>query len=207
MTAGLPDSAAASGTPNSSTTNPETTGEDPYFPKHATWSSNSPVQPTPLVIASFEDGRAVVKNNVAKKVVLITCDEAPPSEAAPVPSPPTSDDTPAPPPSLDADAPAPPSLKAKANAAQDACATGVIIVNDDKEHPDEVRRQIPDDGTGTVSIPVLVVSYNKGMKFQKQIQNLASLEVELSPSGWCGTTEFWLFRLISIGTWIPICSL
>ena len=88
---------------------------------------------------------------------------------------------------------------AKAVAAQEAGAVGVIIVNNDTENPNDVIK-MTDAGTFMmVSVPVLMVSYTSGA----QIQNLGS-DISVETTGRRGNPEFLRFRLTDLGSGIRI---
>ena len=75
----------------------------------------------------------------------------------------------------------------KAAAAQSAGAVGVIIVNNDQAHPDDVIPMWDYRTAAIASIPVLMVSYNSGA----QIQNLGS-DISVEFTGRCGNSKFLL---------------
>ncbi len=88
---------------------------------------------------------------------------------------------------------------AKAAAAQNAGAVGVIIVNNDEANADDVIRMATVTNQ-TVSIPVLMVSYNNG-DLIKGLGSGTSVEFKFSLSGQCGTPVLLQF-LMTEPDWI-----
>ena len=100
---------------------------------------------------AFADGSAVVQNNVAGKVVMIG--------RAVVPSGKHKGKN---------------GFSVKARAAQKAGAAAVIFVNNDEANPDTLINMI---STGeTVTIPVVMVSYNEGHRRLKNIDPRTMIE-------------------------------